>query len=416
MANPLPIKITELDPLDSVANNDIFITVDKSDTTHSSDGITKRVTAQIFKNYIFSDFTSGSVDNLSDVSITNQEGNQLLKYDALAQKWVNWTPNYLTSFTESDPIFTAHTSSSITDGTGFLKNDGSGNWTYDSSIDISGKSIYDLSNVVQPSGNLSGGEFLTWDGASESWVAQSVTISSTYTLPTATASVLGGVKIGSGVNVAQDGTISVTIPPAYSLPTASTTTLGGVKIDGTSITIDGNGVISSFGASPYTLPTASTTTLGGVKIDGTSITIDGNGVISSSGGAGLQSRTAASGTLSNLIDNNTASAGQLDIANVAKTYALLKIQTSAAAWVTLYTSDAARDADASRTETTDPLPGSGVIAEVITSGAETQIITPGTLGWNDDSTPSNIVYAKVINKSGSTANLTVTLTYVELES
>ena len=34
----------------------------------------------------------------------------------------------------------------------------------------------------------------------------------------------------------------------------------------------------------YVLPVASTTALGGVKIDGTSITIDANGVISSSGG------------------------------------------------------------------------------------------------------------------------------------
>ena len=33
--------------------------------------------------------------------------------------------------------------------------------------------------------------------------------------------------------------------------------------------------------SSYTLPTASTTTLGGVKVDGTTITVDGGGVISS---------------------------------------------------------------------------------------------------------------------------------------
>ena len=64
---------------------------------------------------------------------------------------------------------------------------------------------------------------------------------------------------------------------AYSLPTASTTVLGGVKVDGSTITINGSGVIS--GASTYSLPTASTTVLGGVKVDGTTITIN-NGVIS----------------------------------------------------------------------------------------------------------------------------------------
>lgn len=39
-----------------------------------------------------------------------------------------------------------------------------------------------------------------------------------------------------------------------------------------------------YGGSSYTLPMASTTTLGGVKIDGTTITINGSGVISSAGG------------------------------------------------------------------------------------------------------------------------------------
>lgn len=67
-------------------------------------------------------------------------------------------------------------------------------------------------------------------------------------------------------------------PAAYTLPTSTTSVLGGVKIDGTTITINGSGVISS--ASAYTLPTATTSTLGGVKIDGTTITIAG-GVISS---------------------------------------------------------------------------------------------------------------------------------------
>ena len=94
----------------------------------------------------------------------------------------------------------------------------------------------------------------------------------------------------------------------------------------------------------------------------------------------------------------------------------MKVQTSAAAWITLYTDTTSRTADASRLETTDPLPGSGVIAEVITSQATTQNITPGTIGWNNDSTPSENIYLKVVNKSESTASITVTLTYIQLES
>ena len=64
--------------------------------------------------------------------------------------------------------------------------------------------------------------------------------------------------------------------PTYSLPIASTTVLGGVKVDGTTITINGSGVIS--GANTYTLPVATDTVLGGVKI-GSGVTIT-SGVIS----------------------------------------------------------------------------------------------------------------------------------------
>lgn len=95
------------------------------------------------------------------------------------------------------------------------------------------------------------------------------------------------------------------------------------------------------------------------------------------------------------------------------TYALLKIETSHSSWLTLYTDTTSRTADASRTETTDPLPGSGVIAEVITSSATTQLITPGVIGFS--SSQNNTTYAKIVNKSGTQVNLQVVLTYVPLE-
>ena len=83
---------------------------------------------------------------------------------------------------------------------------------------------------------------------------------------------------GTGVFTYTPPDLSSFITQQYTLPTASTTVLGGVKVDGSTITINGSGVIS--GSSSYTLPTASTTVLGGVKVDGSTITIDGNGVIS----------------------------------------------------------------------------------------------------------------------------------------
>jgi len=61
-----------------------------------------------------------------------------------------------------------------------------------------------------------------------------------------------------------DLTNKPSIPSSYTLPTASASTLGGVKI-GSGISIDGSGVISASG-SGYTLPAATTSTLGGVIV------------------------------------------------------------------------------------------------------------------------------------------------------
>ena len=62
---------------------------------------------------------------------------------------------------------------------------------------------------------------------------------------------------------------------SYTLPVASTTTLGGVKPDETTTTVDEDGTIHAHD----TTPIATTTTVGSVKPDGTTITIDSNGVI-----------------------------------------------------------------------------------------------------------------------------------------
>lgn len=127
---------------------------------------------------------------------------------------------------------------------------------------------------------------------------------SSYTLPTATSSTLGGVKIGSNITVSS-GTISISktnvtnalgyTPPTtdtkYTLPNATSSTLGGVKI-GSNITVSSGtisltkaNVTSALGYTPpttdtkYTLPTASSSTLGGVKLSDST-----NSTSSTSGG------------------------------------------------------------------------------------------------------------------------------------
>lgn len=170
----------------------------------------------------------------------------------------------------------------------------------------------------------------------------------------------------------------------------------------------------------YVLPTASTSVLGGVKVDGTTVTIS-NGVISSAGGGGgggggtsLGSRQTFNASTSAAHADNTAE----NITITAyKGYALYKVKVAEPAWVSLYVSSAARTADASRSITMDPTPGSGVIAEVITQSTnETVLFTPAVIGYNDDSTPSTNVYLKVQNRSGSTQSINVELTVTQLEA
>ena len=58
----------------------------------------------------------------------------------------------------------------------------------------------------------------------------------------------------------------------------------------------------------YSLPTASTSVLGGVKVDGSTITIDNNGVISAAGGSSLPSNPSTDGTyfLKNVVSSGVA--------------------------------------------------------------------------------------------------------------
>ena len=205
----------------------------------------------------------GVINNHTDVSITNIADGQLLKYNNFSGDWENWTPNYLTSYTETDPVFNASAAANVTTQ-----------------------------------------KITNWDTA-----------------------------YGWG-NHATNGYITQRHP----------------------------------------------------------------------------NRITISYTINSLANNGVSNVNL----GTPKCYALLKIQTSHAAWVTLYSDITSRTNDSTRTEFTDPTPGSGVLAEVITSGSATQLITPAAICFNSSSLDTT--YLKVVNKSGVTANVQVTLHLVQMEN
>jgi hypothetical protein len=126
-----------------------------------------------------------------------------------------------------------------------------------------------------------------------------------------------------------------------------------------------------------------------------------------------RSRSSATSSTDPIGVGSTAT---IRIVNTPRTYVLYSIQTEYPAWVTLYTDTNSRTNDASRNETTDPLPGSGVIAEVITTTNNlTQLITPGTIGFNNQPTPHPEIYLRVVNKHDSEVSIAVTVKYLKLE-
>lgn len=66
-----------------------------------------------------------------------------------------------------------------------------------------------------------------------------------YTLPAATETVLGGIKVGENLSITEDGVLSASAPGSeYELPPATTDTLGGVKV-GDNLTVTDDGTISA---------------------------------------------------------------------------------------------------------------------------------------------------------------------------
>jgi titin len=133
-----------------------------------------------------------------------------------------------------------------------------------------------------------------------------VTGGGSYTLPAASDTVLGGVKVGTGLSISS-GVLSATGGGSYTLPTASSTVLGGIKV-GTGLAIASGLVSVSSSSDAITegstnlyftaaravaaIPVASDSVAGLIKV-GTGLSIS-SGVLSATGG-GIGANDAVDG-------------------------------------------------------------------------------------------------------------------------
>ena len=89
---------------------------------------------------------------------------------------------YLTTFTESDPIFSGHTTANITNGTGRLVNDGSGNWSYEANTFVESESdpvftAHTISSVTNGTGFLVNDGAGNWSYDASQYVASGANVS-----------------------------------------------------------------------------------------------------------------------------------------------------------------------------------------------------------------------------------------------
>ena len=124
------------------------------------------------------------------------------------------------------------------------------------------------------------------------------------------------------------------------------------------------------------------------------------------------SRVIVSGATTSIVNSGI---GNTDITGF-KSYMLMRVGLSTAGGFRLYTDSASRANDTNRSVGEDPLPGSGVIAEVVATGLSTNhIISPFVPGGNLDDPASTTMYVAITNTSGTTQSITANLTILQLE-
>ena len=266
------------------------------------------------------------------------------------------------------------------------------------------------------------GQYLTTNGTTASWVAIGASLLASQTgnasaLLTTNGTTSSWVKLGASLLPSQTGNTGsflITNGTTSSWTKLTLSSLTNVVLSsptaGQTLTYNGTNWINSttvVGATGVTSISAGTGTA--VSASTGSITIWST----VTAGSGLSSRATFSTSTTAISSGSSVST---TIVNAYKGYALLGIQASAGAWVTIYSNTASQTADSSRTITIDPTPGSGIIAESISTTSGTTSFTPAIVGYNNEASPTTNIPVKIYNNSGATNAITITLTLIKLEA
>lgn len=196
---------------------------------------------------------------------------------------------------------------------------------------------------------------------------------------------------------------------------------GGATIDNIQIGVTGDNEIDTASGN-LTIDSA-----GGQVVIDDYLRVSGVATLSSNvniSGVTTSAQFSATGTNSGLMTSRyeftgtTAAINNNGIGNTEfsgyKSYALIKVGLSTAGWLRLYTDDASRSSDSTRSVGEDPTPGNGVIAEAaVSAGSTTLNFTPYALGGNAGS--ATTVFAAITNQSGVTTTFNYSITLLQLE-
>lgn len=174
-------------------------------------GLRQGDTVPVWHNFTPNFLTpSSSIDSLGDVTITTAATGQLLRYNGSA--WVNWTPNFLTSLpahTHDDRYYTESEIDSLFAGETEIDGYNRGAWDIAYNDKINSASFSTTTGVLTLTQQDTGTVTVDLDGRY------------LESLPTATSTVLGGIKVGTNLSIS-NGVLSAT----------DTDTVTSVGIDG----------------------------------------------------------------------------------------------------------------------------------------------------------------------------------------